>query len=476
MRLELTGGFYEARSIIANAQRCLNLYPEINQDGAPCKLTHYQTPGLLLLSTCVTSRCRMLYQASNGNLYGVYGNKVYAIASNFAFTELGTIAFNVTPCYMQDNRSIIVLVDGTTSGYVIDMATNVMTTISDPAFYGATRVDYMDTYFVFNRPGTNQFYWSPSNWNGTDAFDSLDIATKTAYPDDIASLIVMYSNIWLIGNQRSTEVFYNSGNADSTFEQQPGTFIEHGTDAPYSLAKQDLAVYFLCRDQQGRAIVVRGGADYKVKRISTHAIENEIGSYETISDAIGWTYQQEGHIFYVLTFPTADKTWVYDEASEKWHERCWLDDDGNEHRIRANAMAFAYGKVICGDWQNGNLYELSLDAYTDNGQDIKRLRDFPHIVEDYNRVYYQGLIADMQVGSDTDPASEPTLSMAYSDTRGQTWSNALTQSLGRTGEYLTTPQYSRLGMARDRVFRLYWSGDFATALNGVFLEYKPGKS
>lgn len=475
MRVELTGGFYEARSIIANAQRCLNLYPEINEDSAPCKLTHYLTPGLVLLETCDVVACRMIYTASNGNVYMVFGNKVYSVSDSYVFTELGTIAYNTTPCYMQDNRDIAVLVDGTTAGYTIDLATDAFASIVDAAFYGATRVDYVDTYFVFNRPATNQFYWSPSNWNGTDAFDPLDIAGKTGAPDGIASLIVMYSNIWLIGDQRSSEIFYNSGNPDSTFEQQPGTFIEHGTSSPYSIAKQDLVVYWLSVDQQGRAMVVRG-ADYKVTRISTHAIENEISSYETISDAVGWTYQQEGHVFYVLTFPTADKTWVYDESTKKWHERAWIDDDGNEHRIRAGAIGYGFGIVLCGDWETGELYEMSLDAYTDNGQPILRRRDFPHIIENADRIFYQDLTADMQVGTDEVPANEPTLSMSYSDTRGQTWSDALMQSLGQTGEYYTTPQFSRLGMARDRVFSLYWEGDFKTALNGVFVNYTVGRS
>lgn len=470
MRIELTGGFYQARSIIANAQRCLNLYPEVNEEGAPVKITHYQTPGLTLLETCAVSRCRMLYTASNGNVYAVYGNKVYYISSTFTFTELGTIAYGTTPCYMADNAVIGVLVDGSTRGWTINITTNAFAEISDAAFYGATRVDYSDTYFIFNKPNTAIFYISPPAWNGTDAFDALDFASKSGAPDNISTIYVMYSQLWLIGNQRSSEIFYFSGATDFPFEQQPGTFIEHGIASPYSVAKQDVVLYWLSIDQQGRCIVLRG-SNSQVQRISTHAIENEFGTYTTVSDAIGWTYQQEGHTFYVLTFPSADKTWVFDEATKLWHERCWIDENGEEHRIRPSACCFGYGKVLVGDWQDGRLYEWDIDAYTDDGDAIVRTRGFPHLIDDADRLFYRSFSADIQVGTATGLLTDepPLIGLRWSDTRGQTWNNSMSQSLGSTGQYLTNPQWSRLGMARDRVFELSWSADCKTALNGAWI-------
>lgn len=477
MRVELTGGFYQSRSIIANAQRCVNLYPEVNQDSPPVKITHMLTPGLVKRGECPTGRCRMLYTASNGNVYALYGNKLYAVDSSYNFTELYTIAFNVTPAYMADNGTIAVLVDGTANGYVVNLSTNVVTPISDPAFYGATRVCYIDGYFVFNKPNTPIFYISPINWNGVDAFDPLDFGSKSGAADNISTLIVMHAEIWLVGNQQSTEIYYNSGAADFTFEQQPGTFIEHGTISPYSLAKQDLVVYWLSFDPQGKAMVLRG-ANLQVQRISTHAIENEIGRYEVISDAIGWTYQQDGHVFYVLTFPTANKTWVYDEASKLWHERVWTDSDGGENRIRAAACTFGYNKNLVGDWQNGNLYSWELDAYSDNGDPIVRRRGFPHSIDEYDRVFYWSFSADMEVGTSlgTTPETAPLVSLRWSDSRGASWNSPITQSMGATGQYKTDIQWNRLGMARDRVFELFWSTTNKTALNGAFITVSKSRS
>lgn len=472
MRVTLTSGAYEARSIIADAQRCVNLYPEANPKDSPSPFTYYPTPGLTLRGEATQNYCRCTYRASNGNLYACYGTKIYSISHNYVFAELGTIGFGTTPVSMADNGTTVVIVDGTPNGYTITMATDAFGTISDPAFYGADRVDYIDTYFVFNKPGTPQWYISGSN---AVTFDPLDFANKVGYPDNIVSLIVMHREVWLVG-ELTTEIWYNSGAADFTFQQMPGAYIEHGCVAKYSLAKQDLSVYWLSQDLQGNAMVLKG-ANYQVTRISTHALETAMQSYGAIADAVGFTYQQDGHVFYVLNFPTADKTWVYDEATQLWHERVWIDEDGTEHRMRAGTYALAYGKRFVGDWQNANLYTWETEVYTDNGDPIVRIRSFPHLMNDGNRAFYSRFIADMQVGTQEDPTeATPVVNLRWSVTRGASWSNRIPRSLGRAGQYLTSLLFPRIGMARDMVFELSWSAPVKTALNGCFVNVDPSES
>lgn len=486
MRIPLLGGYYQAKSLIASAQRCLNLYPEINPKDAETPVTHYQAPGLDILATAALQKpWRTLYRASDGQGFGVIGPNVYYVAPDWSQVLLGTIADSGTNVSMQDNGLVICLVDGSPNGYAIDLESHSFAPISETNFYGATRVDYLDTFFLFNRPGTNQWYISLSNVtydmlvneNPTPAFDPLDIAAKTAYPDPIQTLICMHREVWLIG-QLTIEIWYNAGTPDFTFGTMPGAYIQHGTCAPYSVATQDLAVYFLSQDLQGQAIIMRG-AGYVAERISTHAIEVAIQSYAVISDSIGQCYQQEGHTFYVLIFPTANKTWVYDEASKLFHERAWTDpDNGTLNRHRMNCCANMYGKNVVGDWQNGNLYAFNLNTYTDFGGPITWGRSFPNMVDNFDRVMYSSFIADMQVATNPDltPDNPPLVSLKWSDDRGQTYGNAVTQSMGAGGQYLTTIQWSRLGMARDRVFDLSWSAPMKTALNGAFIEFKTAGS
>jgi hypothetical protein len=307
------------------------------------------------------------------------------------------------------------------------------------------------------------------------AFDPLDIARKAGQADPIVALTTVHRELWLVG-ARTSEVWYASGAADFAFAPVPGAFIDHGCVAPASLAAQDVSVFFLSRDKEGQGVVVQG-TGYSLSRISTHAIEAEFQAYERIDDAIGYCYQQQGHAFYVITFPTADKTWAYELATKQWHELAWTDDNGSLHRHRARAFAFAYGQSLVGDWQNGTLYALDPDVFTDDGRPIVCIRTFPHLLNDGRRAFYESFIADMQVGT-LEGATDrpPMISLRFSDDRGASYGEALLQSLGAGGQYLTSPKWSRLGMARDRVFELSWSVPVRTALNGAFVEMSRSSS
>lgn len=272
-------------------------------------------------------------------------------------------------------------------------------------FTGADRVDFLDGYFVFNKPATPEFYIS---LNGSQSFDplALDFANKGTYSDMLVTLAVAKGEIWLLGKQ-TTEVWFNAGAADFAFQRRDGVFIDHGIAAKYSVATYDDAVFWLAYNRAGQGVVMQG-QNYQTHRISTYAIEAHLTTVGTLSDAIGMVYSLGGHAFYALTFPAADQTWVYDVTTQQWHEWLWIDNDGIEHRHRANCCAFINGQVVCGDWQNGNLYRVASDVYTDNGQPIKRQRSFPHIVNEMDRVFYRQFIADIESGN---PAGDPEASV-----------------------------------------------------------------
>ncbi len=481
MKVALTQGAYEARSAIADAQKCINLYAEKNPKDSPFPFTEYPTPGTVLVTTAtVAGEIRAEYTSSNGKLYVVVEDRVYHVSASYVWTLLGTITTSTGFVSIKDNTLTAIIVDGTSFAFCIDLSNNAWNAVSATNFYACDVVDYVDTYLLFNRKGTNQFFFSLSNADfsmfvaGT-AFDPLDIAAKTGGNDNIIGLKVMHRELWLIGAQTS-EVWFDVGAADFAFQAMPGAFVEHGCTAVGSIAKYDLAIYWLGQDSSG-ANVVFEGAQYRVRTVSTKAIDREIATYANPQGALGFTYLQEGHVFYVLIFPDADVTWVYDIGEEKWHRRCWSDDNGILHRWRPNCFAAHNGKLLVGDFENGNLYSLDLDTYLDSydgedGDPIIRVRSFPHNTNENDRLIHKNFLLSMEVGNKMSTITNDNdyVSLRWSDNAGRSYGEAVIQSLGETGGYIASLQWNRLGLARDRVYEASWSAPVKTSIQGAYLE------
>ena len=463
-QLQLVQGAYEARSVIANAQRCINLYPEQNTKDAEVPYTHYCTPGLTTLAQGIVAEVRQLYTASNGLLFAVIGNVIYYVPDNFVLQQVGTIASQSGLVSMYDNKFTLIILDGSTQGWSIDLESLQFDIFNPSNFVGGNQIRYIDTFLVSSSLNGNIQASDSASTNYT----ALSLATMSGDADQLQILDVVHKEIWSFG-YRTTEVWTNSGAFPFPFEPIPGVFLQHGCGALRSLAKWGLNIFWLSQDNNGQALVMQGTA-YKADIISTPAIADAIGKYGKISDAIGFCYQQGSHIFYMLTFPEANATWCYDLSTQLWHERGYLDENGNLVRHRANCVAQAYNKTIVGDWQNGKLYQFDLDNYTDDGNPIMRLRSFPHILNDGDRVSYTNFMADIEVGTEIDPSIDPQLTLRWSDDRGVSFGNGLQQSLGRSGQYRTMPSWNRLGFARDRVFELSWTAAAATALNGAWIQ------
>lgn len=474
-RIELISSAYDGKSVIASGQECINLYAEINDKDpqAPAKVTYYPTPGSAIYADpAFAHTARASYRTSIGTAYYVVGQNVYFLSTAGILIFIGAIADRPSQIIFADNGIVAVLVDGV-NGYVIDLQTNALGIITDPNFYGADFVVQLDTFFVFNYPDTNFFYISVSNADyalltTTGGFDPLDIAAKAGLNDPIVGLATVHRELWLIGDLTS-EVWIGTGAADFYFQQVQGAYINHGCAAPYSIATTDVVVLFIMQDQQGNGIIVKG-AGYELEEISTPRIVSIIKKYSTISDAIGFCFQIEDHAFYALIFPTASKGWLYDLGNKQWCEWNWVDDDGQFLRPRANCFMFANNELLVGDWENGQLLRLDDNLYEDNGQPIVWVRTFPHMTNDNNKITYKSFDLDVQVGTVEDQEDDPQVSLQWSDDKGVTYGNPVMQSLGKTGEYKIVPAWNRLGLARDRVFKVSSSAKMLTAINGGFIE------
>lgn len=469
MKIPLTTGAYKARSLIAAAQRCVNLYAEKNPEGEEFPMTFYPTPGMVKKATFTGDYgWRCLYTSTDGRLFGVVGHTVVLVNADWTFRVLGTINSTLSRCYMLDNGNQIILVDGTSDGYTIGLVSLALTKINNDAFYGSSRIDLVDGYMLLNRPGTTQWYISLIN--ETD-FDALDFASKSGSADTLVAVASTRRNVFLFG-QQTTEIWNNTGGSAFTFSRVSGAFIEFGCASADTIAQADGSLYWLSRSKEGQCMVLRS-VNYDRERISTFAIENEFQTYSRVDDAYAYVHQMSGHYWYVITFPTANKTWVFDAATGEWHERAVLDADGSLNRSRAGCFSYWNGMHLIGDYETGAIYELRLDAYTDDGAPVRRIRSFPHLADDGSRVTYQQFQAAMEVGTG-DFGDNPEIRLRWSDTKGASWGTSISSSLGARGEYLKDCRFLRLGQARSRVFELSWSADCPTALNGAYIQIQQG--
>lgn len=350
---------------------------------------------------------------------------------------------------------------------------------SDGAFSGADVVDVVDNYFVYNRPGTQQ--WGSSNILSPIS-SQLAFSSKDGAPDNLVSLIVDHREVYLLG-ETSSEVWVDSGLFPFAFQRIPGTSTQHGIAAKFSVARLGNSFAYLSRNIRGdgQIMMMQG---YVPTRISNHAVENSIEGAD-ISDARAWTYLIEGHEVYVISFPGLDLTWAYDIASGMWHKWLWIDNNNTFHRHRGNCHVHFQNMNLVGDWENGQIYMLDPGTYTDNGQEIRRVRRAPHIVSDFQRQYFSELQILFQPGvglsGNTTGATSPTNGVAgigiagvaiagqatfatlgadpqamlrWSNDGGSTWSNEHWVTIGQQGRYKNRAIWRRLGMARDRIFEV----------------------
>jgi len=474
MKTPILGSSYVARSVNAADARMVNLFPEIVPEAGKEPAFLNRAPGLKLEVVVGTGPVRGLWVLA-GNMYVVSRDKLYKVTPAYVVTLIGSVSGTSGPVSMADNGTqLFVACNG--PSYIYNSLTNVFQQITDPDFPGAVTVGYLDGYFVFNEPNSQKI-WVTALLEGTQV-DPLDFASAEGSPDGVVGIIVDHGQLWVYGTN-SIEVWYNSGNADFPFSRIQGAFNELGCAAAYSLAKMDNGLFWLGKDARGQGMVYRANG-YSGQRISTHAIEWHIQQYGDLSDAIGYTYQQDGHSFYVLIFPTANTTWVYDVATQAWHERAGFVN-GEFTRHRSNCQAFFGTSIMVGDFENANIYSFDLDDYSDNGSIQKWLRSWRALPTGQNnlkRTAHHSLQLDCESGTGLNlgQGSDPQVMLRWSDDGGHTWSNEHWVSIGKIGEYYRRAIWRRLGITmklRDRVYEVSGTDPVKIAIMGAELLLSP---
>lgn len=335
---------------------------------------------------------------------------------------------------------------------------------------GSTQVEYLDGYFIFVATDddlSEQFYICTADT--LFSIDALDFSSADRLPDPIIAARVCRQQLYLFGS-RSTEIWVNSGDADFPFARYNSAPSDVGIVGKKAVIKTSDSLFMVGLTERGQAAVYSLAGNLP-KRVSTRAVEETLlAAGAGLANCRMWTYQTAGAEFVGIEVPGARATWVYDLATQQWHERCRLNPaDGQLDRMHIvdiitlggrHFVAFTTGD----DDQTGGVYVMS-DATQWVNEPLIRERTWPHLISpSAEMVRYASLELMRSTGSGG------TVTLEISNDGGNTWGTELPRSLGATGRFMQRVRWNFLGQARDRVFRIRCSDDVAFNIHGAQLE------
>lgn len=437
----------QGKSPVITAQKHLNLYAQITPEGEKSRVSFIGTPGTRLKTSFGDTPVRG-WIAIGDLYYAVHRGKFYSVNNAGTKTELGSLNTQAGFVSMAYDGLVILLVDGT-NGYTYTVASNTFAQIADGDFpNGARTSDWLDGQFIVDGgEGSDAFYISP---DGT-AWDALDFASAESAPDGLVRVFVDHGEILLFG-QNTTEPWGNIGQGDFPFAPVKGGISATGLAAQRSVCKFNDGVAFLGKTPQGQVQVMflKG---YAAVPISSQDLDSLINTYDTVSDATAFAYMHYGHPMLQINFPTAEKSWLFDASTGLWSPLEY-GLAGGRHR---GEMHIDYlNKPLIADYENGNIYELDGDVYSDNGTAIAREIIGRHLHADGSRLIVDELVVEMEtgVGLISGQGSDPQAMLSISKDNGKTWGNELWKSMGLIGQYVARVVWRKLGIGRNWLFKI----------------------
>lgn len=432
MLIRFGTGSYQHRSLPVSAQRMVNCYLEIAPPGAKSPVAILSSYGIaprMTVGTLIRGGTVV-----NGLPYVVSGDGLYRVNASSA-VRLGTVAGIDRVTVTGDGSNVAVCANETL--YIYDGTT--VAPVSDPDFPGASWAGFLDGYIPIIEPESGRLWinetpYVPTGWN------ALDFTTAEGAPDDLLWGVISHREFYAFGRE-TTEIFYNSGDADFPLSRTASGFIEIGILGPGAAVASDNGIYFVGHD----GLVYRLSG-YSPERVSTHAIEQAIERYtDKTCSAMTWT--EGGHKF--VAFHFTEGSWVYDISTQLWHERA----SAGHTRWRPQIALNAYNRTYVGDYSSGALGVLDPDTFTEWGQTLRASCTAPSVAEENAYLFHSALELQFEQGVGNTTVAEPQVMLDWSDDGGRTWSSEHWRSLGAMGAYKSRAIWRRLGRSRDRVYR-----------------------
>lgn len=408
------GSSYASQSLNADAQKTLNWYLERDESGSgKSEAMLYCAPGKRFFCNLPNETYVPSLFVFNGRLFAA-GNHLWEIFAGGTVRDRGILNNpNANPAPIVANQANQLLIACGGNLFVFDLSANVVIPVDMTQLQGKVdQIGFTDAYFAALIRNSNTFQLS--NLLDGITWDGTMTAKVEVFPDNIASMVVSFREIWFFGNKK-TAVYEDTGDT-FPYQTTPSGFLEMGCGAQFASVNLDNSTFWIGSDERGNCMAWRANG-YNPQRVSTHAIEYAWSQYPRIDDAIGYPYQDQGHAFWAIYFPSGNCTWVYDAAlppQMAWHERQSWDEPTNQFLAdRSRCHAFAFGKHLVGDWKTGNIYEESINFLTDVDETpIRRIRRAPHLSEEDQWIKHPRLQVLLESGLGPQP---PLLGPAHVD-------------------------------------------------------------
>jgi len=460
------GPSYVTQALTFDGERCINLYLEPGEGTGTSPAYLYPCPGLPTFCDIGGVGPGRGGFAQNGRAFAVTGGSLDELFTGGTATNRGSVAMDSGNAQLCSNGAAggQLLITSGGLGYAYDLTTNTLTT----EVTGANQCLFINGYGLVLDINTSTLKWSALE--DFTSWDPLDIAQRNTASDGWVGMAKRLQEILVLGSQTG-DWYYLTDDVTNPFAPIPNGFMEEGLAATDSMAEIANQIFWLSSSAKGQGRVLRARG-YQPERISTYAVELAISRYPNIADAIGVVYQDQGHSFYVLTFPSEDTTWCYDLTTGLWHERgTWNGQEFTAWRGRWHASAF--GKHLVGDLASGKIFNMTIDSTADGaGSTIVRMRQGPVLTDEHQRFSLASLMLDVQMGLGltTGQGSDPQVMLQLSRDGGQMWGNERWVSAGRIGQYLARAKWTQLGQARTLVPRIVMSDPIPWRIANLFYE------
>ena len=475
------GQTYVAQSPNIDCEEAINCYCEKSEGSAaktPLALLH--TPGRKIFAQLPESWVPSI-ASENGRTFAACANlwELGGIGSPTNRGSLGVtpikpsqIKFNETQALIMNNGNL----------YVFTMATNALVAVNMAQFNGPVmQIEFLDGYFIALLENSHTFQVSAlkdgTTWGG------LDIATISLSPDNIVSMKVDHRVLWFQSSKKSFG-YYNVGAGAPPFIPIQDAVVENGAGVTFATVQLDNSIMYLDQDERGY-MVARRLSGYTPQRISNHSVETAWQGYSKVTDAVGWTYQADGHSFWNIWFQTANVTWTFDVSTGLWHKRLFWDQiSGKYIADRAMSHTFNFGMHLVGDWASGNVYQLSNAIYTDFDNPIRGLRRCPLPTKENEWIYTASVEIDVECGIAPQPPlldgngnpRPPQLMMRFSRDAAKNWGNTWLIPCGFSGETTKRARKVMLGRARRPVLEVAWTDPIPWRFVDAYIKAYPAST